>query len=319
MNRNPKKVFGLHLAILLVLFLMQFVLPAYHHTTVARIMVLASFAVGYNILLGYTGLMSLGHAMFFSAGMYGAGLGIYHLGLSGLQGFGAGLLSALLLSLMFGVIALRTSGVSFLIVTLMFGQTLFLALLYFNEVTLGQDGFSLSQSLKPLSFGTAELPFSDPDVKYNIAWLLFAVCFLLSALLVLSPAGRVLIAIRENEERTKLLGYNTYLYKLFSLVVSGTIAGAAGAVHALLFSYVGTTFAEIHHSISPLLWTLLGGMGTTLGPLLGTGIMHYLIDITSGFTSGYLFVVGGVLLLLVLWFPQGLMGAVRMKWLSWLP
>ena len=97
MNRNPKKVFGLHLAILLVLFLMQFVLPAYHHTTVARVMVLASFAVGYNILLGYTGLMSLGHAMFFSAGMYGAGLGIYHLGLSGLQGFGAGLLSALLL------------------------------------------------------------------------------------------------------------------------------------------------------------------------------------------------------------------------------
>jgi len=102
-------------------------------------------------------------------------------------------------------------------------------------------------------------------------------------------------------------------------VASGTIAGAAGAVHALLFSYVGTTFAEIHHSISPLLWTLLGGMGTTLGPLLGTGIMHYLIDITSGLTSGYLFVVGGALLLLVLWFPQGLMGAVRNKWASWLP
>jgi len=319
MNRNPQKVLGLHLAILLVLFLLQFVLPAYHHTTVARIMVLASFAVGYNILLGYTGLMSLGHAMFFSAGMYGAGLGIYHLGLSGLQGFGAGLLSAAVLSLVFGLIALRTTGVSFLIVTLMFGQAVFLSLLYFNEITLGQDGFSLSQSLKPLNLGGAEVPFSDPDVKYNLAWLLFAVCFLLSAALVLSPAGRVLIAIRENEERTKLLGYNTYLYKLFSLVASGTIAGAAGAVHALLFSYVGTTFAEIHHSISPLLWTLLGGMGTTLGPLLGTGIMHYLIDITSGLTSGYLFVVGGVLLLLVLWFPQGLMGAVRNKWASWLP
>jgi len=319
MNRNPQKVLGLHLAILLVLFLLQFVLPAYHHTTVARIMVLASFAVGYNILLGYTGLMSLGHAMFFSAGMYGAGLGIYHLGLSGLQGFGAGLLSAAVLSLVFGLIALRTTGVSFLIVTLMFGQAVFLSLLYFNEITLGQDGFSLSQSLKPLNLGGAEVPFSDPDVKYNLAWLLFTVCFLLSTALVLSPAGRVLIAIRENEERTKLLGYNTYLYKLFSLVASGTIAGAAGAVHALLFSYVGTTFAEIHHSISPLLWTLLGGMGTTLGPLLGTGIMHYLIDITSGLTSGYLFVVGGALLLLVLWFPQGLMGAVRNKWASWLP
>lgn len=316
---SRRKALVLHLAVLAVLFFAQFVLPPYHHTNVARIMVLASFAVGYNFLLGYTGLMSLGHAMFFSAGMYGTGLGVMYLQLNAYQGFAAGLATSAAVSLLFGLIALRTSGVAFLIVTLMFGQAFFLGILYFDEITLGQDGFSLSKYLQPLTFGTRQLPFSDPLVKYNAAWMLFSGCLLISMFLVKSPIGRVLIAIRENEERTRLLGYNTYLYKLFSLVVSGAISGSAGVMHALLFSYVGTTFAEIHHSISPLLWTLLGGAGTTTGPLLGTGIMYYLVDVASGLTSGYLFVVGGVLLLLVLWFPRGLMGAVRKRWWKWLP
>ncbi len=318
-ERAPRKALLLHLTVLLALFAAQFVLPPYHHISVARIMVLASFAIGYNMLLGYTGLMSLGHAMFFAAGMYGAGLGVYYLEFSALQAVAAGFALSTLVSLAFGLFALRTSGVSFLIVTLMFGQAFFLSILYFDEITLGQDGFSISEKLAPLMLAGRLLPFSDPAVKYNSAWLLLAICLLASAALVMSPIGRVLVAIRENEERTRMLGYNTFLYKLLSLVVSGAIAGSAGAVHALLFSYVGTTFAEIHQSISPLLWTLLGGAGTTLGPLLGAGIMFYLIDITSGLTTGYLFVVGGVLLLLVLWFPQGLMGWVRRRWLKWLP
>ena len=134
-----------------------------------------------------------------------------------------------------------------------------------------------------------------------------------------SPLGRVLVAIRENDERTKLLGYNTYLYKLMALVVSGSIAGAAGAGYALLFSYVGASFAAILYSIYPLLWTLLGGAGTTLGPLVGTGTMFYLIDIASGYTTAYLFVVGGSLLILVLWFPKGIVGSIRDRWIKWLP
>ena len=125
--------------------------------------------------------------------------------------------------------------------------------------------------------------------------------------------------MRTNEERTRLLGYNTFLYKWLALCVSGAIAGAAGAAYALLFSYVGATFASILYSIYPLLWTLLGGAGTTFGPLLGTGLMYYLIDVTSGWTAAYLFVVGGSLLALVLWFPQGVMGAVRARWAQWLP
>jgi branched-chain amino acid transport system permease protein len=288
-----RRIVVLHLAIIGLLFLLQFVLPAYHHTNLARIMVLATFAMGYNILFGYTGLMSLGHAMFFAAGMYGAGLCVYYLQFGAGAAFVLGIFAGVALAAVFGLFALRTTGVSFLIVTMMFGQACYLTLLYFNEITLGDQGFTV--------------------------WLVFAGALAISAAIAASPIGRVLIAVRANEERTRLLGYNTFAYKWLALCVSGAIAGAAGAAYALLFSYVGASFASILYSIYPLLWTLLGGAGTTIGPLVGTGVMFYLIDVTSGWTAAYLFVVGGSLLVLVLWFPRGLMGAVRARWADWLP
>jgi len=318
-RRSPKKTAVLMAGVLLLLFVLQFILPAYHHSTFSKIMVLASYAMGFNILLGYTGLMSLGHAMFFSTGMYATGISVYHFGYTGIPALGIGVLCTVLVSMLLGLVALRTSGVSFLIVTLMFGQAVFLSILYFDQFTLGQDGFTLTKELEPLVLGNASYSYTDPTFKYNAAWILFALSLVITNILILSPIGRVLIAIRENEERTQMLGYNTYLYKLFAMTLSGALSGLAGSVHALLFSYVGATFAEIHHSIAPLLWTLLGGVGTTLGPLLGTGIMHYLIDFTSGWTSAYLLIVGAILVLLVIGAPQGLMGLVRQKRLPWLP
>jgi branched-chain amino acid transport system permease protein len=301
----------LHLLVLALLFGLQFVLPAYHHLTMARIMVMACFAIGYNILMGYTGLMSLGHAMFFAAGLYGAGLTVQYLGFGALSGFAAGLACGLFLALAVGLLALRTSGVSFMIVTLMFAQAGFLLTLYFNEFTRGDEGFVL----RP------EAPFdlADPAVRYNLALLLLAACLLGCLALVRSSWGRVLVAIRENEARTVMLGYDTLRYKLLALAVSGAMSGAAGAAYALLFSYVGSTFASIQYSILPLLWVLLGGLGTVLGPLLGTLLMFYMIDISSGYTSSYMLVVGASLVLLVLWFPKGILGTLRERWAGWLP
>ena len=313
------KAVALHLGVIALLLALQFVLPPYHHTNAARIMVLATFVIGYNLLLGYTGLLSLGHAMFFAAGLYGAGLSVYHLGFGAIPAFGAGIAASLALALSFGAVALRTGGVSFMIVTLMFAQALFLATLYFNEFTLGDQGFVISQKLAPLALGGVELAFSAPAVKYNAALVVFAAALLASLALVRSPTGRILIAIRENEARTRMLGYDTYRYKLLALAASAIVAGAAGATYALLFSYVGSTFASIQYSIYPLLWALLGGIGTTLGPLVGTGLMFYLIDLSSGLTSAYLLIVGAVLVGLVLWFPKGIVGAIRDRWLKWLP
>lgn len=304
--RAPGKALALHLAVLAALFLLQFVLSDYHHTNMARIMVLAAYALGYNVLLGYTGLMSLGHAMFFAAGMYGAGLPVYYLGLGATPALAAGIVAGAALALLFGLLALRTSGVSFLIVSLMVAQALYLASLHFNEITLGDQGFIVS------------LGFDEP-AKYNAALALFAAALLACLGLRLSPVGRVLVAIRENEERTRLLGYDSFRYRLLSLVVSGVLAAAAGATYTLLFSYAGSTFASILFSIYPLLWTLLGGVGTLLGPLIGTALMFYLVDFASSLTSAYLLLVGVALVVLVLWFPQGILGTVRAKWLPWLP
>ena len=318
-SRALPQVLALHLGVLGLLFLAQFVLPPYHHTNVARILVLAVYALGYNVLLGYTGLMSLGHAMFFAAGMYGAGLPIYYLEFGALAGLGAGVLCGIIVAAVFGLVALRTSGVSFLIVSLMFAQAFYLASLYFNEITLGDQGLILSGKLAPLALGGSSIGFHEPALKYNGALLVFTVCLLGTLALRLSPIGRVLIAIRENEERTRLLGYDSFRYKLLALVVSGALASAAGATYALLFSYVGSTFASILYSIYPLLWSLLGGIGTILGPLVGTAFMFYLVDVASGLTSAYLLVVGVALVVLILWFPRGILGTVRAKWLPWLP
>ncbi len=301
-------VLAIHLAVVAFLALLQLLLPPFHHGMVARIMVLGAYATGYNLLLGYTGLMSLGHAMFFAAGMYGTGLTIQHLGLGVAAAFGAGVVAGLVVAGAVGLITLRTTGPAFLIVTMMLAQAFYLGTLYFNEITQGEQGFVL-----------AGLPFAHPTVKYNAALVVFTACLLGSLGLVRSPIGRVLVALRENEERTRLLGYNTAGYRLAAIVASGVMSAVAGAAYTLLFSYVGSTFAGILYSIYPLLWTLLGGAGTTLGPLVGTLLMTYLVDVASGLTTGYLLLVGAVLVLTVLWAPAGLVGGLRARWARWLP
>jgi branched-chain amino acid transport system permease protein len=271
--------------------------------------------VGYNVLFGYTGLLSLGHAMFFAAGMYGLGLPMQHLGLSALPAFGLGLLSAALLSTLVAFLALRTIGVAFMIVTLMFSQAGFLTILYFGTWTRGDEGFVIAQASRSL----AGVDLTQPLARYMAALVLFSVALLLTARMMRAGFGQVLIGVRENEERTRMLGYDVFRHKLAAVIVSGTLSGAAGAAYALLFGYVGATFASVQYSIFPLLWVLLGGAGTTIGPLVGVIFMFYLIDWSSGLTNAYMLVAGLALVLLTLFARAGLMGEVRRRWLPWLP
>ncbi|WP_120500497.1 branched-chain amino acid ABC transporter permease [Roseovarius sp. EL26] len=309
------KVIGLHIGLLALLFALQFILPAYHHGNLARIMVLASYAVGYNILFGYTGLLSLGHALFFAAGMYGMGLSIQHFDLSAVPALAVGLFSAAVVSAGLALLALRTTGVAFMIVTLMFAQAGYLTILYFGEWTRGDEGFVIAQSARMI----AGFDLSDPTNRYFAALILFAICLLICLWLVRSPFGKTLIAIRENEERVTMLGYSTFAHKLGAMVASGIISGSAGATYGLLFGYAGASFASVQYSIFPLLWVLLGGAGTVLGPFVGAFFMFYLIDLSSGITSAYMLIAGVVLVLLTLFAPQGLMGELRRRFWKGLP
>jgi branched-chain amino acid transport system permease protein len=314
---NSGRVLLLHLAVVGLLAGLQVLLPPFHHGMLARIMVLAAYAIGYNVLLGYAGLMSLGHAMFFAAGMYGTALTIHHLGFGVAAGFLAGAVAGLAIAAVVGLMTLRTTGPAFLIVTMMLAQSFYLATLYWNGVTGGDQGLILP-GLR-LDLAGRRLAFADPTVKYNVALFVLSLCLAGSLWLTRSPVGRVLVAVRENEERTRLLGYNTYRYRLFAVLVSGLMSGVAGSAYTLLFAYVGSTFAGILYSIYPLLWTLLGGAGTVLGPLVGTLVMTYVVDITSGFTTAYLLVVGAVLVVMTLWAPAGIVGGIRARWAPWLP
>ncbi|MER9653338.1 branched-chain amino acid ABC transporter permease [Mesorhizobium sp. M0152] len=316
---SPAKAYGLHIGVIALLFALNFLLPDYYHGLLARILVLAVFAMGYNMLFGYVGLLSLGHAMFFAAGLYGAGLTVIHLGWSVPAAFAAGLGCGVVLSLVIGFLALRTTGVAFMIVTMMFAQVFYLVILYFAAWTGGDQGMVVPQPARFLSLGATSFDLTNPTVRYMVALVLFSLVLFVTLATVRSRYGRVLVAIRENEERTKMLGYDTFSNKLVAVLVSGTICAASGAAYALLFGYVGSSFASVQYSILPLLWVLLGGAATTLGPLLGTLFMYYVIDITSGYTSAYLLIVGIALILLVLFFPKGILGTIRQRWLGWLP
>ncbi|MCP3971114.1 MAG: branched-chain amino acid ABC transporter permease [Rhodobacteraceae bacterium] len=312
---DAAKILALHFGLLALLVALQFLLPAYHHGNLARIMVLASYAIGYNLLFGYTGLLSLGHAMFFAAGMYGMGLSVRHLGFTPAPALLAGIATGLALSAAFGALALRTAGVAFMIVTLMFAQAGYLIILYFGEYTRGDEGFVIQQSQRVL-WG---IDLTQPTARYFAAFTLFAACLLLSLQVIRRPFGKTLIAIRENEDRARMLGYDVFAHKLGAVILSGTVSAAAGAFYGLLFGYAGASFATVQYSILPLLWVLLGGAGTIIGPFIGALFTFYLIDIASGLTDAYMAVVGVVLLMLTLFASQGIGGELRARVWSWLP
>ncbi|WP_283424864.1 branched-chain amino acid ABC transporter permease [Shimia sagamensis] len=310
-----RKSLLLHGGVLVALFTLQFVLPAYHHGNLARIMVLASYAAGYNLLFGYTGLLSLGHALFFAAGLYGMGLAMSQFGAGTGLALGGGVFLGALIGGLVAVLALRTEGVAFMIVTLMFAQAGYLTILYFGAYTRGDEGFVIAQADRV--FLGQDL--SDPRNRYFFAFTICCVSFVMCLSVVKSQFGKVLVAIRENEERARMLGYDVAKYKLVAVVLSATLSALSGAAYGLLFGYVGASFASVQYSIFPLLWVLLGGAGTVLGPLVGTAFMFYLIDLSSGLTTAYMLIAGVVLVCLTLFAPQGLLGELRRRFWRWLP
>ena len=316
---NFTRVVILHGAVFAALFMLQFVVSEYMVLSLTRIMVLAIYAVGYNLLFGYAGLLSLGHAMFFATGLYVAALGTTRAGLPVPAAFAMAIVIGAFVSTAMGAITLRVKGVAFMIVTLMFSQAAYLTVLYFGEYTRGDEGIVIAETIRNFDFLGLPVDLTNATLRFNVALGFLTIAAGLCLLIVRSKLGRVLVAIRENEDRTSMLGYDVARYKLTAFIISGTISATAGAAYALMFGYAGATLASIQYSIHPLLWTLLGGASTVLGPVLGTALMFLLVDAASSFTNANLLMVGVVLILLVLFFPKGILGTLRQRYLPWLP
>ena len=201
------KVLITHGVVILGLFLLQFVLPEYHHLTVTRIMILATFAMGYNVLFGYTGLLSLGHAMFFGVGLFTAGLTVYHWGWNLPAAFFGGIVAGALLSFLVGCVALRTTGVAFMIVTLMFSQVAYLTTLYFTKYTRGDEGLVLPANARSFDLFGWYIDLTNPTARYNLSLLILVVVMIVIYRLVTGKTGRSLVAVRE--KRTS--GANAWL------------------------------------------------------------------------------------------------------------
>ena len=264
----------------------------------------AIFACAFNLLLGYTGLLSFGHAAYLGAAAYATGWLIRSAGWPPEAGLLAGLVTGAVLGLLVGLIAIRRQGIYFAMITLAMAQMIYFVCLQ-APFTGGEDG--LQGVPRGVLFGL--LPLNNDVVLYFVVLALFVAVFLAIIRIVHSPYGQVLKAIRENEPRAVSLGYDVDKYKLLAFVLSTAIAGLAGSLKTLVLGFA--TLSDAHWSLSGevVLMTLLGGMGTFAGPVIGAftiiGLQDYLADRVGSWVT---VIIGAIFVLCVLAFRKGFVG-----------
>ena len=276
-------------------------------TFLMKVLCFALFASAFNLLLGFVGLLSFGHAAFFAFGAYVCGYLCKNLGASPEVGILAGTASASMLGTVFGLLAIRRSGIYFAMITLALAQ-----LVYFLEVQLpftgGEDG--LQGIPRGRLFGLIDL--SDNMVMYFFVLAIYLAGFWLIHRTIHSPFGQILKAIRENEPRAISLGYAVDRYKLLAFVLSATLTGLAGATKAIVFQLASLTDADWHMSGEVVLMTLLGGLGTVLGPSVGALTIVGLQDLLADKVGSWVTVItGAIFVVCVLLFRRGIVGELR--------
>ncbi|TFZ03981.1 branched-chain amino acid ABC transporter permease [Ramlibacter humi] len=269
-----------------------------------KLLCFALFACAFNLLLGFTGLLSFGHAAFFGFSAYVTGWVIKAQGWTPELGLAAGIVTSALLGLVFGLVAIRRQGIYFAMITLALSQMVFFVCLQ-AKFTGGEDGL---QGV-PRGALFRLLPLEDDRVMYYVVLAIFLACFLGILRIVTSPFGQVLKMIRENEPRAISLGYQVDRYKLLAFVLSASLAGLAGSLKTLVMKFA--TLSDVHWSMSGevILMSLLGGVGTFFGPVLGAGVVISLQDILADKVGEWVTVIiGAIFVVCVLAFRKGIVG-----------
>jgi branched-chain amino acid transport system permease protein len=277
-----------------------------------RVLIMALAATALNFLLGYTGVLSFGHAAYFGLGCYGVGLTIKYLVPSTLAGIAVGVVTAFAAAAIIGLLIVHLRGIYFAMVTIAFGQVFYFAAYRWNAVTGGDDGLS-GWSRLPIDFGFAQLDIDRPYVFYYFVLFFFALGIGIMAWLLASPFGRTLIAIRENERRTRFLGIPVDRHIWFSWMISTTFVGLAGTLYALLNNFADPHDLRWDQSGDFVIMAVLGGMRSFWGPLIGAAIFVVLQDYVSTMTQNWMSFIGLFFVLVVLFFPRGVLGIIRRR------
>lgn len=287
-----------------------------------EVFIFSILAMSYNLIFGFTGVISFGHALFFGIGGYSIAIAIQKVGLGATWGLTTGVLVGLLVSgvlgLVVGLVSLRLRGVYFTLFTLAVAEMFYI---YFSRFayTNAEDGFAVNDLPLWLNPTQSRITF------YYFTLVLMVLAFWLIKRLIASPVGSVFLAIRENEERAQAIGYNTLNFKLFAIVVASLMASVAGVLHVILNKKVGPEILGIGFTVDPLLSTIIGGAGTFLGPIIGAAGIH-LSDRTlrdAVFTLGeyqinvgasWNVLLGMTFILVVIVFPKGILGTWQAWW-----
>lgn len=270
------------------------------------ILVWGLFATAFDIMLGYTGLLSFGQAAFFGGGAYAAGLLAQRAGVPFPLNALAGGLAAGLLALPLMALAIRRRGIYFAMITLAFGQMVFYVINEWRSLTGGENGI---QGIPRQAIGG--LNISSSMVYYYAAFPLIVLGLLLCWRIIRSPFGRVLLAIRENDVRTQTLGYAVNRFKLLAVVLSCALSGFAGGIWVVSHGFVALDVVHWTTSGQVVIMVLLGGMGTRLGPLVGAALVLLLRDFLSTWTDAWGVITGVIFIVVILVFRQGIVGTIE--------
>ena len=276
-----------------------------------RVIVFGLAAMSFNILLGFTGVMSFGHAAYFGLGAYGAGLTLKYLTASTPLAILDGVLLGGLAGALFGLLIVRRRGVYFAMVTVAFGQIAFYVAYSWDSLTGGYDGLR-GFTRAPIDLGFTQIDITNNGTLfYYFLLAVFGFAALLQALLLVSPFGRTLIAIRENERRARFLGIPIERHIWMSFSISCVFTALAGALYALLNNFADPM--GLHYTLSGdiVIIAVMGGMRAFWGPLVGAALFVVLQDYISSMTTNWMSFVGLIFILVVLFFPRGLLGVLQ--------
>jgi branched-chain amino acid transport system permease protein len=302
-------------AILILLVVAPLVLPEFWRRFLTEILIWGLLAMSSDLLIGYTGMVSFGHSAFFGLGMYGAAAALISVRPASLWvAIPCGLAAAAAVAAFVAYFSTRMRDIYFAITTLIFSQIFYVVIFTWTEVTGGENGLTFSRP--PLAIPGL---FSVPFTSETLHWFVLAVVtlsYLVLRRITRSPFGMVLQSIRENEARTRAIGYPVERYKIVAVMLSGLFAGLAGVLYALQNRFAAPDFVFFLVSGETVIYNVIGGIGTLVGPIVGAAFFLLLREgLSRFFTEYYLIPVGIIFIAIVIFMPQGLLGFAR-RWLN---